>query len=61
MAEKLLDENKNALADLTLVPSQGGAFEVSVDGVEVYSKLATGAFPNERALLVEIADKIKAQ
>ena len=60
MAEKLLDENKNALAEVTLLPSQGGAFEVSVNGVEVYSKLKTGAFPNERALLVEIAGKIKA-
>ena len=58
MAEKLLDENGNALADVTLVPSQGGAFEVSVNGVEVYSKLKTGAFPNEPALLVEIAGKI---
>jgi selenoprotein W-related protein len=58
LAEKLLDENKNALAGVTLEPSQGGAFEVSVNGVEVYSKLKTGAFPNERSLLIEIADKL---
>jgi selenoprotein W-related protein len=58
LAEKLLDENKNALAGVTLEPSQGGAFEVSVNGVEVYSKLKTGAFPNERALLLEIAEKL---
>jgi selenoprotein W-related protein len=58
LAEKLLDENKNALTDVTLVPSQGGAFEVSVNGAEVYSKLKTGTFPDERALLVEIASKI---
>jgi selT/selW/selH-like putative selenoprotein len=60
LAEKLLDQNKGALAEVALVPSQGGAFEVSVNGAEVYSKLKTGVFPNEPALLSEIASKITA-
>ena len=30
---------------LVLVPSDGGRFEVSIDGALVYSKLATGKFP----------------
>ncbi|MCE5260348.1 MAG: Rdx family protein [Chloroflexi bacterium] len=58
MAEKLLDENKNALAEVSLQPSQGGAFEVSLNGVEVFSKIKTGQFPNERPLLLEIAEKL---
>jgi selenoprotein W-related protein len=58
LAEKLLDQNKNALAEVALVPSQGGAFEVTVNGAEVFSKLKIGTFPDERALMVEIAGKI---
>jgi selenoprotein W-related protein len=40
---------------LTLVPSDGGRFEVSVNGKLVYSKLQTGrhAEPGEVAGLVE--------
>jgi selenoprotein W-related protein len=30
-----------------LVPSDGGKFEISVDGELVYSKLETGSFPDE--------------
>ncbi len=32
-------------AEVELVPSKGGAFEVSVDGKKIYSKLATKRFP----------------
>lgn len=37
---------KQGIASLTLVPAGGGAFEVSVDGKKIYSKLQTGEFPN---------------
>jgi len=36
--------------ELELVPSKGGAFEISVDGVQVFSKLAQGRFPAYREL-----------
>ena len=42
------------MEDVDLVPSSGGAFEVSVDGNLVYSKLETGRFPEE----AEITDAI---
>jgi selenoprotein W-related protein len=42
------------IGELTLVPSSGGAFEVSLDGKEIYSKLKTGTFPSERALVNEV-------
>jgi len=31
---------------ITLIPGVGGAFEVSVNGQPVYSKKATGKFPD---------------
>ncbi len=58
MADKLLNKYKNRLGEVALVPSGGGAFEVSVDGNLVYSKLQTGRFPDERALLNEMDDKV---
>jgi len=39
---------------LKLVPSGGGAFEVSVNGKKIYSKLQTGQFPEADALLKQI-------
>jgi len=36
---------------LELVPAGGGCFEVSVDGKPLHSKLETGTFPEERAVL----------
>ena len=42
------------ISEITLVPSDGGKFEVSVDGKLVYSKLRTGrrANPSEVEKLV---------
>jgi selenoprotein W-related protein len=53
----MLDLHKNALASVTLVPSQGGAFEVSVNGVEIYSKLKTGQFPDELQIVNQLLGK----
>jgi len=53
-----LGRYKNQVAEVALVPSSGGAFEVSAGGILVYSKLETGRFPDERALLNEMESKI---
>lgn len=37
-----------------LVPSDGGRFEVVVDGRTVHSKLATGVFPEPRDIVKAI-------
>ena len=58
MAEKLLDTYKTRLGEVALVPSGGGAFEVSADDTKIYSKLETGRFPNERALVKEVGGKL---
>jgi selenoprotein W-related protein len=41
---------------MELVPSSGGAFEVTVNGSKIYSKLETGVFPKSR----EIIDKMNS-
>ncbi len=43
MAEKLLEEHLMDLESITLIPSSGGVYEVTIDGDLVYSKKATGA------------------
>jgi selT/selW/selH-like putative selenoprotein len=40
-----LKEHGRAVRELRLVPSSGGAFEVSVDGRALWSKKRTKAFP----------------
>ncbi len=45
MAEGLLGEFEQQIESLTLVPSGGGVFEVTVDGSLVYSKKETGEHP----------------
>ena len=42
MVEQILGEFQTETESITLIPSRGGAFEVTVDGDLIYSKLATG-------------------
>lgn len=58
MTTKLLETLKTDLAALELVPSGGGCFEVSVDGELIYSKLETGEFPQERAILEVVTSRV---
>jgi selenoprotein W-related protein len=48
---------KQAVHSLKLVPSGGGAFEVSVNGHKIYSKLATGQFPEPDEILKAVRAK----
>jgi selenoprotein W-related protein len=47
LTARLANEFKRQIEELTLVPSTGGVFELSLDGDLVYSKKATGKFPDE--------------
>jgi selT/selW/selH-like putative selenoprotein len=40
-----------------MIPSRGGCFELTVGGRKIYSKLETGRFPDEAALVAEL-DKL---
>jgi selenoprotein W-related protein len=57
LAAKILDLGER-IASLTLVPSSGGAFEVSVNGKTLHSKLDSGDWPDFDALVKQIK-KIK--
>ncbi|MGH7964546.1 MAG: Rdx family protein [Candidatus Binatia bacterium] len=41
----MLTEYKQRIHQLTLAPYDDGRFEVFLDGKQIYSKLATGDFP----------------
>ena len=45
LAERLLGVYKNGIEELTLKPSSGGRFEVSLGDKLIYSKAQTGSFP----------------
>ncbi len=53
MAAKIL-ELGDRIASLTLVPSSGGAFEVSANGKTLHSKLDSGEWPDFEALVSQI-------
>ncbi|MCI0361508.1 MAG: Rdx family protein [Planctomycetaceae bacterium] len=59
MTARLLERFKRRIASLELVPDKGGCFEVTVDGKLIYSKLATGNFPNEEEIEAEVARRLK--
>lgn len=40
---------------MELEPSTGGCFEITVNGDLVYSKLQTGDFPDEDAIVEQLA------
>ena len=58
MAAQLLGL-KFEIGSLKLIPSTGGVFEVSLDGRSVYSKKATGQFPDPEALFRELQTALK--
>jgi selenoprotein W-related protein len=57
LASKVLTAYKQKIAALELEPSQGGCFELTVGGELIYSKLATGQFPDEGAMVAEIGKR----
>lgn len=50
MALELLTHYRKDVSELALVPSDGGRFEVSVNGKLVFSKLKEGRFPEPKEL-----------
>jgi selenoprotein W-related protein len=59
LADKLLNQFKRRINALTLEPSTGGCFELTVGKELIYSKLQTGRFPDEDAMLVEVGKRLK--
>ena len=44
---------------MKLIPGGGGCFELSVNGELLYSKLKTGEFPDEQAMLEAVGKRLK--
>jgi selenoprotein W-related protein len=59
LTDKLLTTFKQSIRDLRLVPSKGGCFEVKVNGELIYSKLATGEFPDEEVIVEAVGKRIR--
>jgi len=56
VAEEILSAYPDRVAGLTLVPSSGGRFIVTVDGRQVYNKAETGRFPEEGEVRRRLAE-----
>ena len=59
MTDKFLTGFKTKIKGFTLVPASGGCFEVIVNGELIYSKLKTGQFPDEKAVIDQVAALLK--
>lgn len=57
LARKLLNEHKNDIQEVSLIPSTGGVFEVSFGNELIYSKKETGKFPENN----EVEDIVKSK
>jgi selenoprotein W-related protein len=44
---------------LKLIPVGGGAFELSINGDLIYSKLKTGQFPDEKWAVDAVGSRLK--
>ena len=58
LAVAFLERYKDKIGEVALIPSGNGAFEVNLNGESIHSKLETGRFPIERALVGQIASKL---
>jgi selT/selW/selH-like putative selenoprotein len=58
LTDKLLNRFKQDIESLSLAPYADGRFEVVVDDTTIYSKLKTGQFPDEGAILDEVAKRL---
>jgi selenoprotein W-related protein len=59
LTRKLLDTYKQQIKEMKLIPSKGGCFEVTVNGKLIYSKLATGKFPDEQGVIDQVGGCFK--
>lgn len=44
---------------MLLVPSEGGRFEITLDGKPIYSKLETGQFPDHDQIIRELEKRLR--
>lgn len=57
MATTLLTHFKMKITSFELIPSDGGCFEIDVNGERIYSKLDQGEFPDETMIVKTVERK----
>ena len=58
MTDKVLETLRTDVKSLKLIPSKGGCFEVTVNDQLIYSKLDTGEFPEDDAIIAELQRRV---
>jgi selenoprotein W-related protein len=58
LSEAIMDAFGDRFGALKLIPSDGGRFEVTLDGDLLYSKLETGDFPENKQILEQIRTRV---
>ena len=59
MADELLSTFGSQIARLSLLPSSGGRYEVTIDGDLIYSKQATGKHTTNAAIVAAIRQRLE--
>ncbi len=54
MATDLLEKYGNKIQALTLIPSGGGVYEVTLNNRLIFSKKATGRFPEIHEIIAQL-------
>jgi selT/selW/selH-like putative selenoprotein len=60
MATELISRFPDQIAEITLRGGHGGAFEVSIDGQQVFSKLQSNRYPELNELIEPIRRRLEA-
>lgn len=58
MTDKILETLRTDVSNLKLIPSKGGCFEITVNDELIYSKLETGEFPEDDAIVAELQGRV---
>lgn len=59
MSQDLLSEFGLKVAEVRLVPSGGGRFEVSLNGALIHSKHQSGQFPSSNLIIGKIKEQLR--
>ena len=58
MAQELLTTVEEEIAELALIPGEGGGFEVRLDGQTLWSRAGEGRFPEAKELKRRVRDSV---
>jgi selenoprotein W-related protein len=56
---KIIGGFKQKISELKLIPATGGCFEIKLNDELIFSKLASGQFPDELAILEQVQSRLQ--